>query len=191
VVKDSSGNDAPGVKVTIDGQPLEGGVSGAAFEIDPGEHKLSFEGSGVPTTEKAILVREGEKSRRVEVILGAASTSSESPPGAGTRRMIGLAVGGVGVVGLGLGAAFGAVASSKWSSAKTDCGAGCGPSARAQNEKSSAESAATISTVGFVAGAALVAGGLTLFLTAPSSTGLRVVPTVGASGGGLFLHGGF
>jgi hypothetical protein len=110
--------------------------------------------------------------------------------------VLGLVVGGVGVAGLAVGSVFGLMASSKWSSAKADCGAGCGPNAPAQNERSDAQSAATIATIGFVAGGALVAGGLALFLTAPSRsssgpTGLRVVPTVDAGGSGVLLRGDF
>jgi hypothetical protein len=121
---------------------------------------------------------------------------SSASPG-GTQRAVGLAVGGVGVAGVVLGAVFGLVASSKWSSAKTDCGGGCGPNSVAQSEKSDASSAATISTVGLVAGAALIAGGVAVFFTAPSASrpsaasALRLVPAPSPGGGALLVQGGF
>jgi hypothetical protein len=134
-----------------------------------------------------------------------AAPPPEAPSGAspgGTQRAVGLAVGGVGVAGVVIGAVFGLVASSKWSSAKTDCGGGCGPNSVAQSEKSDASSAATISTVGFVAGAVLLAGGVAVFFTAPSashsstatasaSSALRLVPAPSPGGGALLLQGGF
>jgi hypothetical protein len=56
-----------------------------------------------------------------------------------------------------------------------------------------ANGAATISTIGFVAGGVLVAGGLTMVLLAPKreSNGARITaaPTVGMNGGGLSLGG--
>ena len=69
----------------------------------------------------------------------------------------------------------------------------CGPATPAQQEKSAARSDATASTVGFVVGGALIAGGLTLFLTAPSvsasGTRMQLVPTIGAGSGGLLVPG--
>ena len=120
--------------------------------------------------------------------------------GAGVPRELTLqygevGVGGVGVAGLVVGSLFGAVASSKWSAAKSDCGAGCGPTAPAQGEKSTASSDATISTVAFVVGGVLAAGGVVLYLTAPSrtasGTGLRIAPALGSNETGVVLAGGF
>ena len=57
-----------------------------------------------------------------------------------------------------------------------------------------AASAATTSTILFAGGLALVAGGAALFLLAPktaSTTGMRVQPSVGKTGAGLSLSGGF
>ncbi|HVJ93792.1 MAG TPA: hypothetical protein VM580_28530, partial [Labilithrix sp.] len=59
--------------------------------------------------------------------------------------------------------------------------------------RNDAASAATLSTVFFASGAALVAGGVTMFFLAPKSTattGLRVQPSVG-SRTGLIVSGSF
>ena len=121
------------------------------------------------------------------------------PSPGGGQRIAGLTVAGVGVASLIVGTAFGAVASSKWSASNaegrcnpdsTTCLDPSGPGLR-----SDAFTAATISTVTFIAGGVLVAGGLVLFFTAPKApakTGLlHVTPLVGAQGGGLLLDGRF
>jgi hypothetical protein len=226
-VKDAAGNDVPNVKLTVDGAVAAGQLGARATPIDPGPHVFTFEAAGQPSVEKRLVVREGERDRHERVVLGvpdvpvpAASApppasqttvavtpvaatvtpAPESPstgsPG-GTQRAIGLTVGGVGVAGVVIGAVFGLVANSKWSTAKTECGPGCGADSAAQKDKSDASSAATVSTVGIVAGAALVAAGVAVFLTAPSASrpatasALRIVPAPGPGGGALFVQGGF
>jgi hypothetical protein len=99
--------------------------------------------------------------------------------------------GGVGVVGVALGAVFGAIASAKWSQAKSDCGAGCAPDAPAQSEKSSASTLATLSTVGFVVGGAGLAGGVVLWFVAPSGGTVQIAPAVGGGTTGLRVLGEF
>ena len=99
-----------------------------------------------------------------------------------TQRVVGIAVAGVGVVGVAVGAVFGLVASGK----KGDAGNNCNPDLSRCNstgvsDMSSARSSATIATVGFIAGGALVAGGVVLYLTAPKANaekalGLRITP---------------
>jgi hypothetical protein len=76
-------------------------------------------------------------------------------------------LGGVGVVGLGAGVATGLMASSKLSTAKNECPTYTGCSAQAMNDHSSFVTLGNVSTVAFIAGGVLVAGGLTLYLTAP------------------------
>jgi len=204
-VKDATGNDEPNVKVSIDGVAAASPLGGRAMPIDPGAHVVTFEVPGQAPVEKKLIVSEGDKDRREKIVIGApaqpaaAVTGAASEPSSGgTQKALGFVAGGVGVVGVVLGAVFGAVASSKWSSAKSDCGAGCPSDAPAQQEKSSAQSAATVSTVGFVGGGLLVAAGLALYLTAPSETkgatttgGLRIAPAVGPGEAAVFLRGGF
>ena len=91
---------------------------------------------------------------------------------------------GAGVVGLGVGAVTGILAIGKHSTLSNECTNGtCG--AGAQNDLDSYHSMGTISTIGFVAGGVLAAGGLVIFLTAPHAassaptTGLRLTPFVG------------
>ncbi len=104
------------------------------------------------------------------------------------QKTAAIVVGGVGIVGIGVGAVFGAQAFSNWSTAKNDCNTQgfCGSGTAADSAKSSAQSAATISTIAFVAGGAAVVGGAILWFTAPSGA-VQVGPTVG----GFSMRGTF
>jgi hypothetical protein len=123
----------------------------------------------------------------------------------GRQRIAGIVVGAAGVVGLGLGAVFGGLAASDWSSAKAACNGkpvSCTTSSSSPGfqDEGSATTKATISTVGFIAGGALVAGGVVVFLTAPkgssseapaSARGVDVVPSAGPGGTGMTIRGRF
>ena len=120
-------------------------------------------------------------------------------PGSG-QRTAALLVGGVGVAGVVVGIVFGALASGSWSSSQSECGSptSCPNRAQAITDHDSATSSAAISTVGLIAGGALLAGGVALWFTAPTgprtsspSSALQIVPTAGPGGGGLSLRGGF
>jgi len=206
--KDSAGNDLVDVKVTIDGAPLADRLDGSSLKVDPGPHVFAFTWEGHPAVTKKLVLAEHDQARREVIVFGNAETPhvesaspGAAPVAAGSggsgidRKTIAFAVGGAGVAGLVVGSIFGAVASSKWSAAKSDCGAGCGPTAPAQGEKSTASSDATISTVAFVVGGVLAAGGVVLYLTAPSrtasGTGLRIAPALGSNETGVVLAGGF
>jgi hypothetical protein len=206
--KDAAGNDLVDVKVTIDGAPLADRLDGSSLKVDPGPHVFVFTWKGHPPVTKRLVLTEHDQARREVIVFGGAETphvesaspatapAPARPSGSGIdRKTIAFAVGGAGVAGLVVGSIFGAVASSKWSAAKNDCGAGCGPTAPAQGEKNTASSDATISTVAFVVGGALAAGGVVLYLTAPSGsspgTGMELAPSVGAGSGGLLVRGRF
>lgn len=92
----------------------------------------------------------------------------EPTSSSGPRKTLAYAVGGLGIVGLGVGTIFGLQAMSKNSASNADnhCTNGCdtvGKSAR-----NDALSAARVSTVAFVLGGAALAAGVVLFVTAPT-----------------------
>jgi len=120
----------------------------------------------------------------------------EAPRGSSPLRVVALVTGGVGVVGLGVGTAFGFVAMSKQSSA--GCPKNVCPNEGAAQTIRDAEGAGTISTVGFIAGGVLAATGVVLWLVAPngartSAASLRVAPSMaeGHAGSSLSLTGTF
>jgi hypothetical protein len=59
-VKDSSGNDVPGVTIMMDGQPLAASA-GTAMEVDPGEHAFTFEAQRKPKIETRLVLVEGAR----------------------------------------------------------------------------------------------------------------------------------
>ncbi len=178
-VKDAAGNDLARATVTMDGQPLAGGIT-TAIELDPGPHAFTFDSEGQPTTRRAFTLVEGARERREVIVMAAPPAPSpadtatgaadHSPHGGGWRpvRTLGIVTGGVGVAGIAVGTVFGLLASSAWNRARSDCGgttlARCPNHAGAVDEHGTTVTDATISTVGFVAGGALIAGGVALFV---------------------------
>jgi len=110
-----------------------------------------------------------------------------------TQRTLGLVVGGAGVVGIGIGSFFGLKAIQKNNDAKDLCPANHCTSQEGVTLTDDAKSAATISNIAFGAGAAVLATGVVLYLTAPSaeSASLRLQPSVGRAGVGMSLGGRF
>jgi len=202
--KDGAGNDLVDVKVSMDGAPLATKLDGRPLSIDPGEHAFHFEVTGQPPLDKQLVLREGEKERRESVVLGPAAPPppvTPPPPAAGpswwtTQRTLAVIGGGVGVVGLGLGAVFGGLAMSDQSQEKNNCSAGgCTNRPQAQADYSTGSDNATASTVAFIAGGAFLAAGAVLFFTAhdpasPPATGrLYLAPSTTGRGAGFVLGG--
>lgn len=209
---------AEGQVVMRDGAELASASYGVAIPADPGERTITATAPGKIAFETKITIGQSGDSQTVTIPpladdpnAGAAvpgpggdtgpggdAGPADSDPGAG-MRMAGFIVGGVGVVGLGLGAIFGIVASSTASGAEDDptlCPEKqCTPAGR--EEIDSAETSALVSTIGFGVGAAALAGGVILIVLAgnqggsESETGLRVLPTLAPGAQGVTLTGTF
>jgi len=74
-----SGEDATEVRVLVDGQLLADRIGGVPLEVDPGPHRLRFEMQGAQPVEKDVVVREGERARRIDVAFVAGSASESTP----------------------------------------------------------------------------------------------------------------
>ena len=211
--KDGKGADLSAVKVFVDGIQVADALGGEGLPIDPGPHDLRFETAGAEPVTHHIIVREGDRGRREAVVFGGGAqpagdtttlattttTTDVTPaedPGRG-RRVAGIAVGAGGLALLVPGIIFGVIAKGQWDSASDKCSkTGCPEPTRptALDERSHALTFGALSTVGYVAGGVLVAGGVTLYLTAPQKTEsgapaarLGISPTAG----GAVLHGTF
>lgn len=117
--------------------------------------------------------------------------------GFGGQKIAGLALGVLGVGGVALGTVFGLQAKSKNDDSKAFCrteGTELYCQDQGINLVNDAKSAATISTISFIAGGALAATGLVLFLTAPSpktnsAFGVRAVAALGPGFSGARIEG--
>jgi hypothetical protein len=186
-VKDAAGHDVLGVTLRVDGKPTPHALEGGTVPMDPGKHELTFvPASGAPVTQE-VVIREGEKARRITVEVAAAAPKApvEAADPGRTRRIVGLTAGGVGLAGIVVGTALGFIAKSTYDSALSqDCGGNLSRcSATGVSQVNSAHGQATGATVGFVAGGVLLAGGVTLWLTARQS--VVVAPTAGGATVGL------
>jgi hypothetical protein len=204
-VKDANGDDLSAVKVTMDGEPLAESLQGTALSIDPGPHSFTFEAAGHPPLTKAFMIIESVKDRRELVTLpppvepataapvSVSASVASAPPPAATQKILALVAGGVGVAGVGLGAVFGGLALSAHSSYERSCGSNIGAPAGQCNGagvsgQQDAATKGTVSTIAFVVGGVLVAGGAVLYLTAPRAS---TTPTVGVVPGGVMMKVAF
>jgi hypothetical protein len=199
---DAAGNGVPGVKVAMDGKLLLEKIEGRSLEVNPGTHTFTFESPDGTNVDKTVVIGEGQKETRVAAVVVKPSDTpaptltpalSPSPAPAPTPdsgppwKTIGLVTGGVGVVGLGIGAVFGLMASSKKSDAGCASNGAC-PSQDGVNKLNDSLSAGNLSTVFFIAGGVLAAAGVTIFVLAPGAP-MQVAPSVGANEAGLALRG--
>lgn len=198
-------SEGAALDVRRDGVPVHGAQLGTPIPVDPGEHTIEATSEGKQPWSTKVAV--GADAAKVEVEIpplqdtasGAETTttsgdvtadSGTTPSSSGSgQRVLGIALGAAGVVGLGVGTFFGLSASSDWSDAKKDCDDfpyGCSQSALDARE--SATSKATLSTIGFIAGGALLATGAVLFFTASSG---ETKTAIGVGPGSAFVKGTF
>jgi hypothetical protein len=205
-VKDGSGADLSAVKVTVDGEVLAERIEGTPLSVDPGEHSFVFETPGQPTVTRRLVIRESEKDRREPITFGSsgapaspaqpASPAIAPPPavtteplatapppapaprGMGTRRVVALAVGGLGVVGLGVGTALGLSAKSSNDDANSICPNTMCASQDAVDKSKSAAQKGNIATAAFIVGGLGIGAGVVLWLTgAPAPAQVGIGPT--------------
>lgn len=203
-VKDSAGNDLSDVKVTMDATRVAERLDGTAITLDPGRHKFTFEIPGRPPIDKEYVIVISQKERRETLVVDSVSAKpeavspltthgqqpavSQTRPGLGAQKIAAIVAGGVGIVGVGVGTAFGLISKSKHDDAAQHCNGSICSDQQGIDFKTSAIHAGNVSTVAFVVGAAGLAGGAALWFTAPrprevTGTSLGLVP------GGVLLKG--
>jgi hypothetical protein len=190
----------PGLTVERDGVVVGEVQWGVPLPVDRGEHRVAASAPGRPRWEKQVVVAADGVSETVEIAGWQAAASPAAGPRAdsaprpdagapwGIPRIAGIAVTGLGLVSLGVGAFFGLRAAGL----KSDSDDGhCRPDDACDVEgvalRDDARSAGTVSTVLFIAGGVAVAGGAVLFLTAPDA---HAAPTaaLAVGPGGLTLR---
>jgi hypothetical protein len=173
-VIDDKANDIIDADVSIDGLPPVR-PDGRSITLDPGSHVLHGTAHGI-TVDRTIVLRESEKNRREDLVIAAPPMHAHVVPttpekqgsaGIGAQRIVGISAAALGVIALGVGATFGRLSSSSQSSENRHCASAsaCAAYLTASNDYSRASDQATFATVGFVAGAVLLAAGAVLFFT--------------------------
>jgi hypothetical protein len=196
-----------GVTIKRDGKPVAYASLGTELPMDPGDHTLEVSAPGKTTWTSQFRVRaESPMSVTIPDLANAATTggggtTAPSDTGRGNgQRILGLTLAGLGAVSIGIGSGLGIDAASKKGVA--DDPSKCLHTADGKlhcnkdgvDQLDAANASATISTVLFVVGGALIAGGIVLFIASPKAaaaaetkTGVRIAPTLG----GLLVSGTF
>lgn len=132
---DAEGRDVSGVRGFVDGAPVAPGA-----EVDPGPHVVRAEADGFAPNEQSVTFAPGERRTVVVTVSPAAPTAATTPAATQTPALaespaekkggrsvpvVAWVLGGVGVVGLGLFATFGALGLSEQSSLQTTCAPTC------------------------------------------------------------------
>ena len=201
-----------GLSIRLDNDPVPKAEWDTAVPVDPGPHvitagapgrlawtqKKTLGGAGariaftIPTLEKAPTAAAPAPAAAPASAPGPSPDQAESSGGGhSTQRTLALVAGGAGVVGMGVGTVFGVMMLSKKSAYKKrlDAAGHCAD-AECASLSHDAYSAGNVATVGWIAGGALVAAGVVLWLTAPSAgRTVGVVPEVGVGTAKLSLGG--
>lgn len=214
----------PNVALAIDGRPLPNAAWDGRTPVDPGAHVLTARADGYDVAEARFSIAQGELKKITAPTPPRAAAAPKAPPpatsasaGASTAPPLsatpetpsppsthptlipGLAVGGVGLVAIAVGAGFGASALSKTKDANDRC-----PRARCADKDAialndTAGSHATLATILVPVGVVTTALGVFLAArTAPGTTAarsgprlLQVAPHVGRDAVSLQLGGAF
>jgi len=118
-----------------------------------------------------------------------ALTAERGAPETRPLRPLAYVLGGAGLVALGVGAYFGVQAKRADDAAASHCPTLSTCDATGVAGGHDAHDQAKVSTITFVAGAAMLAGGGVVYFAAPRSSGVSVAPTAGPSGAGLRVGG--
>jgi hypothetical protein len=191
---DARSRDLPGLVVTRDGVSVGKAAWGSAFPTDPGVHQFKATAPGKQGWEGSITIA-AQADRQVVTIPALSDATpvpaavvappppqtGEAPPAptttssSSTLRWVGAAVGGAGVVALGVGTYFGIHATSLDASSKEDghCNANNQCDSVGGARRNDAIAAGNVSTAMFITGGVLAAAGVTLFVVGAPSGGKK------------------
>jgi hypothetical protein len=175
-----------GQSVTLDGGALGSAAWGTALPLDPGSHQLSATAPGRKPWDGEVSVKLGEKKSlsvpelEIDEQAAAAGKSGEtadqpasegdaSTSGGSGKRALGYVLGGVGVVGVGVGAVFGFQTLSKRNESDGECPTDTTCSDRGVELNNQAQTAAWVSNIGIGVGVLSLAVGTYLVLSSGDS----------------------
>jgi hypothetical protein len=151
----------PETKVHRDDHEVAAAAIGLALPVDPGSHAITIREPGRPPFRLAVTL--ASKQRKLITL-----PRAPEPPLLSNQRIGALVAGGIGVLGLLVGAAAGGATLAKKSTIKAHCDfpsdpGGCDPTGLAAS--ATAKTLSYVSTAGFVVGALGVGSGLALWFT--------------------------
>lgn len=205
VVLDAAGNDVADVSVSVDGATLLTKLDGKPVPLDPGPHEITFEAPGSATFTEHVVIREGEKSRRIDVRLregsssgGAKATPADGSGGGGGIHPAAWVLGGVGIVGVGVFAVLAGLGKSELSDAEAPVAeGGCAPTC-SDERLDPIKTKYLVGDISLFVGLGALSAGIVVAIVSATSTPdqpaaqairVRAVPTVG--GAYLGLEGSF
>jgi tetratricopeptide (TPR) repeat protein len=198
--------DADTSSVTLDGAPVESFTD--AIVVDPGPHKVAYTNADGAKKSKVVPIERGGSSEiNLDLPVKQAKIDHTPPPPVthvaetsdpGRRYRIGAyALGGAGVVAIGVSTYLTVSAKSKYNDAlESHCGGmtnGCDDIGL--RDTHDARHQANIATGVFIGGAAAIAGGVALYLLAPKAEkpdeATYIVPSVAPDSAGVVFGGSF
>jgi hypothetical protein len=202
-------NRSAAIQVLRDGKPIDPAAWDTPAPVDPGTHTITAEEPGKRRWQTTVVIeaKPGVISVAIPALEDAPADPGAAPlpnaPAWGAQRYAGVAVGGVGVAGVVIGAIFGALTMKKLGDAKSQghCDqdwATC--DATGFQMRQDAMGTAHGSTATFVIGGVALATGILVFATAPSGsstpaakTAVRVIvgPVAAAGMSGMLVRGGW
>jgi hypothetical protein len=202
-----------GLEITRDGVVVREPEWGLPLPADPGQHEVTAKAPGHVSFETKVKVTGEGTAANVsvpELAAQAAATpaltgrkpaepvptepapaeaAASTSHGLGATRTVALLVGGIGVVGVGLGTAFGLASKAKHDQAARDCNGLACPDKDALAEADAAQANGNISTVMMIVGGVGLAAGVTLWLAAPKES--RPSAELGLGLGTVQVRGAF
>ncbi len=196
-----SANAPPGTVVRRNGVELKGASLGLPLPVDPGQHVLSAQApGGEEQTMTVTMVLKQQLRFELEPPPAPPSAALDTTPSTApatpapahgsSQRTWGYVAGGIGIVGLAVGATTGALVLGKKGTAEEHCTGGACRDQEGVDAGTSARSLATVSTVGWGVGIAGLAAGAILLLTAPGFNqrdSARLRPLIAITPQGAFL----
>ena len=182
----------PGLEVRRDGVMVREPAWGVALPSDAGPHRVVVSAAGHRSFEAGAAVVEGQTTTvSVPELLDETAPHSGPDSGLGSARLAALLSGGVGVVGIGLGTAFGLASKAKHDEAAKYCVHFDCTDARGVTYGNAARTDGNISTALMIVGGAALAAGLALWLSAPPRATEAPTTQVGLGLGTLQMRGAF
>jgi hypothetical protein len=195
--------DSAGLQVHCDGVRVESLLWSHAISLDPGMHTITASADGRQVWWTTVQLAAGGNATSVTVpelaplaspvtpsrIPGSNGAQVETSPRQGSpwarQRVAGAALAVGGAVGVVVGTVFSLIAKAKYDDSAAFCLPDNECTASGKQDRSAANSEATVATVAIGVGAAAILGGAALYLTAPRIAPLTVALSPDDRGGSL------